>query len=224
MGCCGISVVDVLDPEAPEHDVAALLSIHLRQFPDYKHVVQEIADLRRAPKHDGLRHAWLLKLGAQAIGEVLFHSVPQRGVVLMHFVVIEEEHRKQLPLGWFAHLIDTIGLTAEADLRDAGSQAKAIIAEVDKVATSRWERAGFVVLPIDYLEPHHGMHWREYGEPTFFPMTPVLRPIRVPEGTHLGELAVLAVSAFLLDHYALEADHPNVVTALYQARELGQDI
>jgi hypothetical protein len=140
----------------------------------------------------------------------------------MHFVVVDEMPRKQLPLGWFAHLIDAIGITADADLRTGGSEARVIVAEVDKTATSRWERAGFMVLPIDYLEPYHGMHWREHGEPTFFSMTPVLRPIRATATTDIGDLAVQAISAFLLDHYALEADHPNVVNALRQAEELGQ--
>ena len=217
---CGIDIVDVVDPHTDDRHLSALAEIHLRHFPGHGHVAAEIEALRSDGLPDDLRHAWLFLRNGQPIGEAIFGSVTHRATALMHFVVVDAAHRSQLPLGWFADLIDAVEITAADDLRDRGVDLRGIIAEVDSDATARWLRTGFVVLPIDYLEPHHGMHWASHGEPTFFSMTPVLRRTAAGTAALLGEVAHDAISAFLLDHYRLDADHPVVRGVLTAARNL----
>ena len=217
---CGIDIVDVVDPSTDKRHLGALAEIHLRHFPGHGHVASETEALRTDPRHGDLRHAWLFLMNGQPIGETIFGSVAHRATALMHFVVVEAEYRPQLPLGWFADLIDAVEVTAADDLRAHGVELRGIIAEVDSDATARWLRTGFAVLPIDYLEPHHGMHWATHGEPTFFAMTPVLKRTAAGAAAPLGEVAEDAIAAFLLDHYRLDADHPVVRRALDEARHL----
>lgn len=216
---CGIDIVDVVDPRTDREHEDALGRIHLRHFPDHAHVVAEIAELRDTHDEDP-RHAWLLLRDGTPIGEVIFGVVARRETALMHFVVVDAEHRTDLPLGWFAHLIDAIEGAATADAHAQGAGLRGILAEVEADATARWVRTGFRVLDIDYREPHHGMHWRSHGEPTFFPMTPVLKCTAAGATAPFGEVAAEAVSAFLLDHYGLEESHPAVRDALSAARNL----
>lgn len=216
---CGIDVVDVVDPSTDQDHADALARIHLRHFPGHTHVAAEIVELRGTRTEDP-RHAWLLLRDGAPIGEVIFGVVARREMALMHFVVVDAEHRPGLPLGWFAHLIDAIEAAATADAHAQGAALRGIVAEVEADATARWIRTGFRVVPIDYREPHHGMHWRSHGEPTFFSMTPVLKCTAAGAAEPFGEVAADAISAFLLDHYRLEPDHPAVRDALSAARAL----
>lgn len=216
---CGIDIVDVVDTATDQHHADVLGQIHLRHFADHAHVATEIGELRTS-RGDDPRHAWLLLRDGMPIGEVIFGAVAQRGIALMHFVVVDAEHRPGLPLGWFAHLIDAVEAAATADAQARGARLHGIVAEVEADATARWVRTGFRVLPIDYLEPHHGMHWRSHGELTFFPMTPVLKCTAAGAALPFGKVAAEAVSAFLLDHYRLDAEHPAVRDAIAAARAL----
>lgn len=216
---CGIDIVDVADPRTDQHHADSLGQIHLRHFPDHAHVAAEIVELRNSQGNDP-RHAWLLLRDGTPVGEVIFGVVTRREIALMHFVVVDAEHRPGLPLGWFAHLIDAIEAAATADAHAEGAALRGIVAEVEADATTRWVRTGFRVLPIDYLEPHHGMHWRSHGEPTFFSMTPVLKCTAAGAALPFGAVAADAISAFLLDHYRLDADHPAVRKAISAAGAL----
>lgn len=161
----GLNVVDVAANTAASHFVNQLQNIHFRYFPGHEHVIEEIRAYREKPTGSSIRHAWLMHRGDSPVGEFIFHTCPQRGIAVLHYVAVNEEARASFPVGWFEHLISSVTLQAELDLASRSKSLLAIAAEVQN--TSRWDRTGFHTVDVGYQEPHHGMHWSDFGSPLF---------------------------------------------------------
>lgn len=198
-------------------------AVHLRHFPEHGHVVAEIADeVRGRPLDpDTIAHVWLAfdAESVDPVGEFIWHTNLRRRVVLMHFSAVDSDVRAGLSPSWLPALIDATLACGQQEGLAAGRNIRGQITEVSPAHARAWPRYGMHALPIDYLEPTGGRHWRDRGpEPEFFEITPIFRTTRAAADEEYADVAADALSAFLIDHYRLPADHPQVVRVLTQVR------
>jgi len=217
-GATGLHIVELIADESTDDHLSQLSKVHNTYFDSYTNVVSEIAQFR-IERSESLvtRHVWLVLDGDTAVGEIIFHTSHQFKIGVMHFVAMQENVRQRLNLGWFNSLIEAVELSAQFDLHRDGLELSALIAEIPYEDLSRWERVGFRYVDVGYLEPHHGRSWKLHGEPTFFSMSPVVRigPKAAPHS--FGAIAISALSAFLIEHYDLDPEHPEVARILKAA-------
>lgn len=218
----GLTVEEVIGVDAPVDRLLDLVRELLRHFPEHAHVAGEFAEAWMGdwPDPDIVIHAWLLELDGQAVGFTVFHTNVRRGIVLQHFVGMDVEARPDLPLRWVKYLADAVFATGMRDCEQHGRQLLAAMGENHAEHARTWERFGYRTIDIDYLEPKHGRHWREYGDLAFFPMTTQIRLTDAGLALPFGDVVSEAACAFLLDHYLLPADEPTVVHTLERARAL----
>jgi len=217
----GLNIVEIISPEATSQRLLQLSDVHDLFFESYTNVLSEIVQFREETNAGSLtRHAWLILDDDNAVGEIIFHTSLTHKIGVMHFVALKEEVRQRLRLGWFNTLIESVALSAQFDLQKHGQELSALIAEIPYEDLSRWERVGFQLLDVGYMEPFHGRSWKRHGEPTFFPMTPVVKVAPLAKQRPLAEIAVSALTAFLIEHYDLEPQHPEVERILNAAKLL----
>lgn len=221
-----LEVIDILSLPDRDLRLAALQDlapIHIKDFPDHAHVIGELEELVDAPYPGVIVHAWLLQDRGRPVGEVIFHVCLRRRVVLWHFLSMDPQAHADLPRDWLAQMTDYLQEVAQADAAAHGVELYGITAEVYRTATDywRWSRKGFLVLAVDYREPHHGMHWAKFGEPEFFDMTLILRLLDAGQQADPGDVLESVLSAFLIDHYRLPRDNPTVKQVFDEAAELG---
>lgn len=218
----GLTVEEVIGVDAPVDRLLDLIRELLRHFPDHAHVAGELAQAWSGdwPDDGVVIHAWLLELADEPVGFTVFHTSLRRGVVLQHFVGMDVEARPDLPLRWVKYLADAVFATGIRDCEERGRTLLAAMGENHPEHARTWERFGYTSIDIDYLEPLHGRHWREYEERSFFPMTTQIRLTDAGREQPFGEVVHAAASAFLLDHYLLPEDDPTVVHTLDRARSL----
>lgn len=220
-GATGLHIVELIADESTDYHLLLLSEVHRTFFDTYTNVVSEIEQFRNETSESSVtRHVWLILDGGTAVGEIIFHTSYQFKIGVMHFVAMQEKVRQRLNLGWFNTLIEAVALSAQFDLQRDDAKLRALIAEIPYEDLSRWERVGFRYLDVNYLEPHHGRSWKLYGEPTFFPMSPVVRISSIAAPNSFGEIAVAALSAFLVEHYDLDPLHPEVARILNAANLL----
>lgn len=212
----GLTVEDALDGSGPEDLLHQLQAELLRFFPEHAHVADEFREIWSGgwPDPEIIPHGWVLELEGEPVGFTVFHTSLRRRVVLQHFVGIDREAGWRLPLRWVQYLADAVFETGAHDCQRHGTTLLAALGENHPEHARTWERYGYRTLDIEYREPNHGQHWRDFGPPTFFPMTPQIR--LTDEGASLPYAQVVdaAVRAFLLDHYLLPEDEPTVARTL----------
>lgn len=220
-----VSVVDVLPGSAPER-LGQLQAIHSTYFPGHAHV---LAEMEQAWADGGFDpqivvHQWLLLHDGEPAGEFIFHANLRRGIVVRHFLAMDASVRAGLPKGWAGLLVAAAQEAAEADARDRGIEVLALMSEIAPDETrllAHWRDLGHMSVPsIDYREPYHGKHWREFGPPRFFPMVPNVKLTDAGRKRPLSDVIVAAVNAFLIDHYLLPSDDPTVAGILERARDV----
>lgn len=218
----GLSVEEVIGVDAPEDRLDALITQLLRFFPEHAHVAGELTQAWEGawPDPEVIIHAWLLERDDDAVGFTIFHTSLRRQVVLQHFVGMDPDAGRDLPLRWVKHLADAVFATGIRDCADAGTVLLAAIGENHPEHARAWERFGYRTLDVDYREPDHGRHWREDGQPTFFPMTPQIRVTDAGSTLPFADVAAAGVRAFLIDHYLLPEDEPTVVHTLARCAAL----
>jgi hypothetical protein len=212
-----LSFIDVLganhDQSTRDLSLAQLAEIHLKYFPDHAHVVDEwTAHLTDSNAATGvIRHAWLVVAEHQPVGEFVIHVNVSRGSIVIHFVALDAEQRLKLPRTWLQETLDSIIAYCQLEAGLAGVDLLVAICESDDAHLARWESLGFQGLAVDYQEPRHGSHWADFGEPTFFPMTPCVRFLGT--GSTQTQLAAAhnGVQSFLIDHYGLTESEPTVI-------------
>jgi len=218
----GLHIVELISHDSTDSHLLQLSEVHNTFFDSYTNVVSEIEQFRNElDKSSVTRHVWLVLDGDTAVGEIIFHTSLQFKIGVMHFVAIQEQVRTRLNLGWFNTLIEAVELSAQFDLQRGGLELSALIAEIPYEDLSRWERVGFQYVDVDYLEPHHGRSWRLHGEPTFFSMSPVVKIGAKAAPSSFADIAISALSAFLVEHYDLDPKHPEVARILNAATLLG---
>lgn len=218
----GLQAIDVMGPDADDALVAQLRAVHLRHFPDHPHVADELAAAARDGSFDPavVVHQWLLLLDDEPVGEYVFHVNTRRGIMLRHFLAVDQPARKRLPIRWIAAITARVQEQGEQDMEPTGRPLLAMMSEVNPHHLDGWRRLGYRTLDIGYREPHHGKHWAEHGEPTYFEMTPCVKLTAAGERLPISEVAQAAAYAFLVDHYRLPEDDPTVAGILARARVL----
>jgi hypothetical protein len=233
-----LEIVDVVGPAATPERVAALQELHSRFFPEYPHVLPEIAQNANGPgPYPGVVvHQWLLQRDAQPVGLYLFDTNTRRGIVLRHFVALSAAGATGLSPLWLGPVAAKIAQIGAADCeaqlgaaadgsrgcppRTPGTPAAGHLlggaSEIPRRLFPLWRRLGFCQLDqIGYAEPHHGMHWAQFDrEPRFHDITLNLAPSPIGQQLALRDVADAAARAFLLDHYRLPVDNPRVVAIL----------
>jgi hypothetical protein len=218
-GIPDIEVVDVASGELADQTRAVALqqlaAVHVGFFPDHAHVVDEWREgLADGWPDESVRvHLWLLRHHGVPVGEVILHTNLRRRVVLVHFVALAAEVRRGLPRDWLESLSAGFVACGEIDAAEAGCQLRAVAGEIPGAHLHKWQPAGFDSAGVDYREPHHGMHWADFGDPEFFEMLAIVRPNNPDDAGAVGA----SMRGFLLDHYRLPADHPVVARILAQA-------
>jgi len=217
-GATGLHIIDLISDEATTEHVLQLREIHNAFFESYTNVVSETEQFRNERSESSVtRHVWLILDTDVAVGEIIFHTSHQFKIGVMHFVAMQEDVRKRLKLGWFNTLIEAVVLSAQFDLQKGNAELSALIAEIPFGDLSRWERVGFQYLDVGYLEPYHGRSWRLHGEPEFFAMSPVVKITPAATTIPFRDIAVSSLSAFLIEHYDLDPQHPEVARILNAA-------
>lgn len=218
----GLKVTPVIHGDARSDGLDSLLTALARHFPEHTHVADELTSIWHGDLHDPqvVVHAWLLEWNGSPVGATVFHTSLRRRTVLQHFVGIDAEARSRLPLRWVQYLANAVLEVGIRDCDEAGTTLLATMGENHPEHARAWERFGYITLDIDYLEPFHGRHWRDFGAPTFFPMTAQIRLAPAGLAEPLGVVAQSAVKAFLLDYYLLEPDEPTVKHTLELAANL----
>lgn len=210
----GLHVEEVMGAPAARLDL--LIDELLRHFPEHAHVAGELRQANDGQWPDDLVviHAWLLELGGEPVGFTVFHTSLRRRVVLQHFVGMDAEAGRGLPLRWVQHLADAVFAVGQRDCEEHGMRLLASLGENHPEHARTWERFGYRTLDIDYREPLHGRQWPQHGERQFFPMTPQIRLTDAGREQPFADVVSAGVSAFLLDHYQLPPDEPTVVHTL----------
>lgn len=220
-GVPALRVLDVVDP-APVERLHQLQAIHAEHFPDYLHVLDELEHDWRAGSDDPavVVHQLLLLHDDDPVGEFVVHTNLRRGIVLRHYLAVRERARPLLHPGWVTHLVSAVADLGQRDTAAAGVPLLAMTSEVQERHLAGWRRLGHRPLEIGYAEPRWGKGWREHGAPQLLPITPVVLLLHDGQERPFGEVALAGVSAFLLDHYRLPSDHPQVAEILSRAAAL----
>ncbi len=210
--------VDALaaDMSGAEHHelLAQLAPIHGRYFPSYPHVLEELEQqVLTGESPSGERvHAFVVFRDGLPVGEWVMAVDRRAEVVMVLFAAIHREARIDLDRGYLIRLVDALLERCAAAAADDGEDIVAVILESDGPHLVRWHELGFFTADADYHEPIHGRHWREHGEPAFFDRySACVRPWGRGEQMARSVLAERALSALLVDHYGLPADHPQVL-------------
>lgn len=227
-GLDGLLFIDVADPRLPpaarELRLGQLEQIHMEFFSDHAHVCGEWEDglAHGWPDEQVVVHLWLALHEGQPAGQVVMHTNLRRGAVLVHFVSMHEQVRAVLPRDWLQGLSDAFLLSGRVDASAAGRTVWATFGEVPPAHVHKWQRVGFHHVDIDYVEPHHGMHWPDFGpKPRFFPMSLVVR-LDGPPSIPVPDVLRQGLRGYMLDHYGLAADDPEVLRVLGAAGKITQ--
>lgn len=221
------SIVDLFDArlDATEQDAIALevADIMHTYFPSYGHVVEDFREqlaTNEGPK-DELVHAWLVIRDGQACGLWVMNINTTSGVIMMLFGAIHRQARIDLPREYLPRLVgfmhDLCAVEAEAN----GFSIVGVILESAELHINRWKSCGFFVADPEYREPRHGIHWAEFGAPSFFEnysacVMPLGDGIRLPK----SELGHICLETLMIEHYGLPRDHEFVISSLARARQV----
>lgn len=221
-GVPALVVVDVVARRTPRRQLEELQAVHLRHFPDYPHVADELRDGWAEPATDPdlVVHQWLLLQDGRPVGEFVFHTNVRRHAVVRQHLAVDQDARALLPVGWLASLTTAVESVGTADALAAGGVLWSLMSEVGPHHVAGWHRLGYVPLEIGYGEPLHGKGWAAYGPPEFHHLTPVLKLTPAGAALPLGQVAAEAVSAFLFDHYGLPPDEPTAAAIIARAAAL----
>jgi hypothetical protein len=94
------------------------------------------------------------------------------------------------------------------------------IAESDEEHSWHWEKMGWIRLDVNYREPKFGMHWSDFGQPSFIPLAAFVHFLKPGSEEARRSAAVQSLKAFLLDNYALNDDEPTVLETCALAQSI----
>jgi hypothetical protein len=217
-----LTTEEVIGVDAPEGRLEELVRQLEAHFPDHAHVGGEMREAWASVTTDPdvIVHAWLFSRDTEPVGFAIVNTSVRRQILLQHYFGMDPDAGRLLPLRWVGHLMDALRDTGIRDCERNGTVLLAQVGEHYEEHLRAWARFGYRTLDVDYREPRHGRHWADYGAPEYFAMYPQMRLTDAGEGLPLAQVAVEAVSAFLLDHYRLPADDPTVARTLALAAAL----
>jgi GNAT superfamily N-acetyltransferase len=208
--------------------VEALLSLYARLFPQYAHYVPRMR--RRAPfpsanSRGHVVHYWLVEVDGQPAGLRTFRCIPARRCGLAHALAVDPAFRK-VNVGGKRLSTFIIYNCLEQVIRDAEALGQPPVwGMVNEVEYERlmqhYNNQGIIELPVRYVEPifpppdENRTRERELELIEFSPMFLGLlpNPALLMASYHL-EVLTDFVLAFLVDHYGLPEEHPEVCAVL----------
>ena len=211
-----MTAVEFVEPRTNEqpHLVEAVVELHLKWFGEYDYAIPELRDNGELPpqREDRVVHQILVLVDGEPAGYAIVHTNITRQIGVTHFLAINEDARhlrvNNLPLAR-ALMDHATSLVYDDAKRLNLTDFHGMAAEAEAELVHVWLRWGYTVLPVNYHEPYYGVRWPEHGEPTFFDRTLVghAAPGHLLDAAASGRAAA---AAFLLDHYRLPPDHPEV--------------
>ncbi len=204
-------------PSLARAELTALEQVHLRHFPDYAHMVTELETWLREgwPDPDVVVHLWLSGPPDRPFAECITHTNARRGVLLAHYLAVDEDARRSFPRGWLGKLVQAWVATGERDCAACGTDLQGVMAEVPPEHLHKWYREGFRRMAVDYVEPVGGRFWPQRGDLRMHGMEPII--LFTDPASDRVAVERQALRAFLVDYYQLPEDHPEVERMLAEA-------
>jgi hypothetical protein len=209
--------VDVFQSEAsPEVRAAqleALGAVHVRHFPDRMYSFGEWVAILSEPRVRApvLHYAWLVLRDGVPVGEFVMDSNLLRETVLIHYVALDKEVRRTLNSDWLARALNGLIEIMTAEAQQLGVTLAIAIAESDEAHGWHWQKMEWIPLDVNYREPKYGMHWSDFGQPSFVPLVVFVRFLKPGSEEERKFAAVQSLKAFLVDNYALNENEPTVL-------------
>ncbi len=207
--------------------VNAMLDLYAGLFPQYAHYVPRMR--RRAPLGEEHRpghvvHYWLVEVDGKPAGIRTFRYVRHRHIGLAHALAIDPSYRDVMIEGQRLSLF-LIHACLDQIIKDAvrfgDTPALGMVNEVESPhLMEHYKRFGILELPAQYVEPifppenQARTRAAEIALVDFSPMFLGFLPNPDHEPLYTRELVADFALAFLVDHYGLPEDHPQVQAVL----------
>lgn len=197
-------------------------TLHLRYFPTYPHIVDEVDDWfsHGWPDAAVVVHPLLGTIDGEPALQGLMHTNLRRRVSIMVHLAATEDLRARAPRGLLVDAVPMWWALARDDCRRAGVELSALTAEVPPDHLHKWFRQGFGHLGVHYGEPLGGRLRHRENDPVFSAIQPILLLTEQGAQEGYGDVAFRAMAALLLDYYELPADQPRVAQILAEAAAL----
>lgn len=206
----------------------AMLDLYGRLFPQYAHYVPRMRRRaayapERRPGH--VVHYWLVEVDGQPAGLRTFRYVQSRRVGLAHSLAVEPAFRelqvngRRLSMYLVQACLEQI---MEDALRTGAAPALGMVNEVDSPRLmEHYKRNGIRELPVRYVEPIFPADQPDSPAGDVLPLIRfepmILGFLPNPQVNVNGFNHAMLVdfsSAFLIDHYGLPPEHPQVQAVL----------
>ena len=222
LGIGGLGFVDVL-PGTSRQALSQLSAIHLEHFAD--HYAESTDDFHAAwsgqpQSADITEHQWLLELDGEPCGELVFAVNLPRRMVSRHFTSILKQFRPHMPDQWIPSMTRAVSQFCIAEAATHGVELLGMMSEITPKHVAGWRKYGLHQPDIDYHEPLHGNHWRDFGELQLVPMVANILPFPTGHQAGLATIAEAGTLAFLTDYYHLPDDNPTLQAIIHKCRTL----
>jgi hypothetical protein len=208
--------------------IEALLELYARLFPQYAHYVPRMR--RRAAygaehRYGQIVHYWLVEVDGQPAGFRTFRYLARRHVGLAHSLGVDPAYR-EVSVGGQRLSMFLVRACLEQIIADARQLRDGpCLGMVNEVESPRlmkhYEQNGIICMPVDYAEPVFPPEQpgrsraEELALTRFSPMYLGFLPAPGYEDlAYTGELMTGFAMGFLVDHYGLPEDHPQVQAML----------
>ena len=210
----------------------ALIDLLVEGFPDSVTTLPRVrSKAERGPDADSrfIHHQWLITVSGEPAGATSFSYVPGRNIGLGIYLVIRPPYRQLAVAGhnrlasWL-HLAVAQQLISDAELIGRPLPwGLAVEVSVPALAI-QYRQYGFRELPVTYAEPQFPEGWRPSGNLDDLPpitwqtaQLGLFPCVGHAIDVHTPQLLTDAVAAFLIDHYGLPAEQPDVQRMLADA-------
>jgi GNAT superfamily N-acetyltransferase len=208
--------------------IESMLELYARLFPQYAHYVPRMrrrAEFGEERRAGHVVHYWLVEVDGRPAGLRTFRYVRARHVGLAHALAVDPAYRQVTVGGQRLSMLLVHACLDQivADARRLGDlPALGMVNEVESPRLlEHYKHNGILELPVKYVEPifpsEQQGRSREQEidlidfEPMFLGFLPdVAEGIR----TYTSELIANFSLAFLVDHYGLPVEHPQVQAVL----------
>lgn len=227
----GIAIQDVVGGNLA--GLPALAELFLESFPAYAASLPRIRRKAERPPDANprlLEHQWLIEVEGQAAGMMAFKYVCYRNVGIAAYLAVRPAYRARAVAGYprlAGWLIATAGRQLCLDAERLGRPRPWGLAGevVTPGVLARYIQYGALALPVSYLEPYFpdgrsdSLSPGEAPRIEWHPAQLALMPVGgAALDVHDPALLEDVVTAFLVEHYGLPADHPQVQQIVADAR------
>lgn len=208
--------------------IEAMLRLYEKLFPKYAHYVPRMrrrAEFGEERRTGHVVHYWLVEVDGRPAAIRTFRYVHNRRVGLAHALAVDPAYRQvtvdgqRLSMFLVDACLDQIVLDAK---RFGDPPPLGMVNEVESSQLmEHYKRHGILELPVQYVEPVFPSErigrtrQEEIALVNFSPMLLGFLPDVAAEiRIYTSELVSNFVLAFLVDHYGLPVDHPQVQSVL----------